>query len=192
MIQVGPDALARIAFGQRSEGVVAVVAAPDRSLARLDADRGLPAEPLLAVLEAVEKPGNVGAILRSADGAGLDAVILADPVADPWNPNTIRSSLGTVFTTRLAVASSGETLGWLSDRGIRIIAARVDGARSWDVADLRGGLAICLGSEARGLTPAWSGPEIEAVRLPMLGRADSLNVAATAAVLFYEARRQRR
>jgi TrmH family RNA methyltransferase len=143
------------------------------------------------VVEGVEKPGNLGAILRSADGAGLDAVVAADPRTDLYNPNAIRASLGTIFSLPLATASSAETLAWLRAHGIRTVVARVDATLLHTEADLRGPLAIVLGSEALGLTEAWSGPGVVAVRVPMLGVADSLNVAAAAAVLFYEARRQR-
>lgn len=185
--QVTPAVLDKIAFGERAEGVVAVVRIPNTSLGRLH----LPPDPLVGVIEAVEKPGNLGAILRSADGAGLDALIAAEPRTDLFNPNVIRASLGTVFTVRLAAASTAETLAWLRDRGLRIVAARVDAPQLASETDLGGPLAIALGSEVEGLSPVWSAPDVVPVRLPMLGVADSLNVAAAAAVLFYEARRQR-
>jgi TrmH family RNA methyltransferase len=145
----------------------------------------------VAVLERVEKPGNLGAVLRSADGAGVSALILADPVADPFNPNVVRASLGTVFTVPLAQAPGAEVLGWLRRHGIRIVAARVDAARDHTGTDMRGPLAFVLGSEAEGLSAIWSGEDVSAVHIPMLGMADSLNVSATAAILFYEALRQR-
>jgi TrmH family RNA methyltransferase len=166
---------------------VATVGIPDLALDALP----LPPDPLVLVLEAVEKPGNLGAVLRSADGAGVDAVILADPRTDPFNPNAVRASLGTIFATRLAAASSDEVRRWLLARDVRILAARVDGAVDYTDADLRAGVAIVLGSEAEGLTDEWSGEGVIAIRLPMLGIADSLNVSITAAVLAYEARRQR-
>jgi TrmH family RNA methyltransferase len=184
---VGPTVIARLAYGDRSEGLVATVAIRELGLGALE----LPADPLVIVLEAVEKPGNLGAVLRSADGAGVDAVILADPRTDPFNPNAIRASLGTIFATRLAAAPSDEVRDWLTKAGLRILAARVDGAVEYTDADLRGGVAVVLGSEAGGLTDAWSGEDVSAIRLPMLGIADSLNVSITAAVLAYEARRQR-
>jgi TrmH family RNA methyltransferase len=151
----------------------------------------LPDDTLVIVLEGVEKPGNVGAVLRSADGAGADALIAADPRTDLFNPNVIRASAGTVFSLPLAAASSRATLDWLRDRGMRIVAARVDAADIYTDADLSGPLAIVLGAEAEGLSEAWSGPDVQAVRLPMLGIADSLNVSVSAAILLYEARRQR-
>lgn len=188
LVRVGPDALAQVAFGDRSEGIVAVVAVPER---RALVDLALPTIPLVIVLEGAEKPGNVGAVMRSADGAGASAVILADPVADPWNPNLIRASLGTVFALPLRVASSTETRDWLIGRGIQVVATRVDAAIDYDRVDYATPTAIVLGSEAQGLSDVWSGDAIVAARLPMLGTADSLNLAAAAAVFCYEARRQR-
>ena len=191
VVPVTADLLTRLAYGERASGIVAVANAPATSLEALR----LPAvAPIVGVLEDVEKPGNLGAVCRSADGAGLDALIAASTTAvpaDPWNPNAVRASLGTVFTLPLAVGSTANVLAWLRDRGLRAVAARVDGSVPYTEADLRGPVALVLGSEATGLTDAWSGADLTAVRLPMRGRADSLNVAAAAAVLFYEARRQR-
>ena len=179
---------AKLAFGDRQEGLVAVVRAPSLALADLD----LPVDPLVLVIESVEKPGNIGAVLRSADGAGVDAVIAASPRTDLANPNVIRASAGTIFSVPMAAASSAAVLAWLRERRIRTLAARVDGAQAYTEADLTGPVAIVVGSEAEGLTDAWTGPDIEAIHLPMSGIADSLNVSATAAILFYEALRQRR
>jgi RNA methyltransferase, TrmH family len=150
-----------------------------------------PENPLVVILEGVEKPGNIGAVLRSADGAGFHALIAADPRTDLFNPNAIRASLGTIFTMPVCVAESMETLDWLRGHDMAIVAARVDAKLPYNKADFRRPTAIVLGSEAEGLSPVWSGNEVTAVRLPMLGAADSLNVSAAAAVLFYEARRQR-
>ncbi len=188
IVEVTPDLLERLSYGDRDDGIVVVAATPSARLADLE----LPEFPLIGVVEGVEKPGNLGAILRSADGAGLDALIAADPGTDPYNPNVIRASLGTVFSVPVAVASTGDVLSWLIDRGIRIIAARVDGAVDYSEVEMTGAVAIALGSEARGLSDAWAELATAAVRVPMLGIADSLNVSATAAVLFYEALRQRR
>jgi TrmH family RNA methyltransferase len=145
----------------------------------------------VAVLEGVEKPGNVGAILRSADAAALDAVIVADGRTDLYNPNTIRASLGTVFRPNVCEATSAELLPWLQKNAVSIIAARPDAQAVYTETDLRGGVAIVLGSEAHGLSDHWRDESVTAVRLPMHGLADSLNVSTTAAVLFYEALRQR-
>jgi TrmH family RNA methyltransferase len=178
---------AKLAFGERSEGLVAVVRIPSTALA----DLRLPDAPLLAVVEGVEKPGNLGAIMRSADGAGVDAVVAASPRTDLFNPNAIRASAGTMFTVPLGAAPTAGVKAWLLERGIRIVAARVDAARLYTELDLTGPLALVVGAEADGLTAAWAGDDVETVRLPMLGAADSLNVSISAAVLLYEARRQR-
>ena len=184
---VDERAFGKIAFGDRAEGVVAVARAPSVELGSLR----LSSNPLVAVLEGVEKPGNLGAVLRSADGAGADALIVAGDAADLFNPNAIRASVGAIFGVPVAAAPTAEVIPWLRDRGLRILAARVDGSRPYGEVDMRAGIAIVLGSEAEGLSASWSGPGIEAISLPMLGIADSLNVSAAAAVLLYEARRQR-
>jgi TrmH family RNA methyltransferase len=180
-------AFAKVAFGERAEGIVAIVRSPSTALSHLD----LPADALLIVIEGVEKPGNVGAVLRSADGAGADAVIAASPRTDLWNPNVIRASAGTAFTVPLASAPTGEVLAWLRANDVRILAARVGGARRYTDSELTGRVALVMGAEDEGLTDAWTGDDIEAISLPMHGVADSLNVSVTAAILLYEARRQR-
>jgi TrmH family RNA methyltransferase len=180
-------AFAKIAFGDRAEGLIAVVRSPTMRLE----DLTLPADPLLVVVEGVEKPGNIGAILRSADGAGADAVIAASPRTDLANPNVIRASAGSFFAVPTAAATTADVIDWLRERRIRIVAARVDAEESYVDTDLTGPLAIVLGSEAAGLTDAWRTAHAAPVRLPMHGVADSLNVSVAAAVLLYEARRQR-
>ncbi len=161
---------------------------PDLSLEALR----LPADPLVVVLEGVEKPGNLGAVLRSADGAGADAVIVADPRTDLFNPNAVRASLGTIFTVPVAAGPSADVRDHLAAAGTpdprRARRGIASPTRRWTCADP---LAIVLGSEADGLTGAWTGEDVVPVRLPMLGVADSLNVSIAAAVLLYEARRQR-
>jgi TrmH family RNA methyltransferase len=187
VVECGERAFRRIAYGDRPDGILAVVETPSTVLAEVR----LSAEPLLAVVEGVEKPGNLGAIVRSADAAGLDAVIVAGPAADPFHPNAIRASVATVFALPIAVAPSEVVLAWLREREIRIVAADAGAGAPYTDADLRGAVAIVLGSEAGGLGPVWRGPGIEAVHIPMAGLGDSLNVAAAAAILFFEARRQR-
>lgn len=182
---------AKIAFGDRNEGVVGVVrfGALPLAQARFAADR-----PLL-VIEGVEKPGNLGAILRTADAAGL-GVIVCDGRTDPANPAVIRASLGTVFTVPLATTSLAELLPRLRAENRRVVAATPDGATLWHAASLTGCTAILLGSEAHGISPRWqqaaAAGEITfaTVSLPMRGAADSLNLSVTAAVLAYEALRQ--
>ncbi len=184
---VSDAVLARLAYGDRAEGLVAVVRVPDLALPGLS----LPADPLVVVLEGVEKPGNLGAVLRTADAAGADAVIAADPRTDLFNPNAIRASLGTIFAVPMASGSSVAVRDHLAARGIRLVVARVDADAPYTDVDLRGPVALILGSEADGLGVAWAGPLVVPVSLPMLGVADSLNVSIAAAVLLYEARRQR-
>lgn len=187
LVAVSRRAFERLAYGDRSDGIVLVV----RPAARALHDLELPSDPLVVVTEDVEKPGNLGAILRSADGAGADAVI-AVRGTDLFNPNVIRASVGTVFSVPVAAAGAEDVMAWLRERGIRPVAARVDAPRLHVDTDLRGPLALILGSEADGLSAAWHDPGIDAVRLPMAGVADSLNVSASAAILLYEAWRQRR
>jgi RNA methyltransferase, TrmH family len=198
----------KLAFGSRAEGVLGVAEMPRKTLQDLDigikrphpsplpkgeGTIGMTLEKnlLIAVLEGVEKPGNIGAVLRSADAAGVSALILADARTDLYNPNAIRASLGTIFTVPVCEASNNNVLAWLREKNIAIVAARVDGSVSYTEIDYRRPTAVVLGSEAEGLSSAWNGAEITAVRLPMLGVADSLNVSVTAAVIFYEALRQR-
>jgi TrmH family RNA methyltransferase len=187
VVDVSERAFERLAYGDRADGVVLVVRAPTTTLDALT----LPSEPLVVVTEDVEKPGNVGAILRSADAVGASAVIAVGGT-DLFNPNVIRASIGTVFSMPVATGGASEVAGWLREHGLRIVASRVDAERLHVDADLHGSLAIVLGSEAVGLSEAWRSTDVEGVRLPMAGAADSLNVSAAAAVLLYEAWRQRR
>ncbi|MCE9632518.1 MAG: RNA methyltransferase [Planctomycetia bacterium] len=180
----------RVAFGSRNEGVVGVVRFGPRPLDEVAFATDRP----VLVVEGVEKPGNLGAIIRTADAAGLGGVIASSPRTDVANPAVIRASLGTVFSMPLATASTEETLAWCRRQARRVVAATPAGQRLWHEADLRGNVAILLGSEAHGLSSAWAaadGLPFETVRLPMHGLADSLNLSVTAAVLAYEAVRQR-
>lgn len=178
----------KLAFGNRDEGVVLVAHEPQRQLDQLH----LPAAPLIAVLQSIEKPGNLGAMIRTADAAGVSAVIAADPATDLFNHNAIRASLGALFHVPACAAESRTVLAWLDTLGAKIYAARVDAEREYTEADYQGTCAIVLGSESQGLSDVWRHPSVEPIRLPMQGVVDSLNVSATAAVLFYEALRQRR
>jgi len=187
LLPVTAAVFAKLAFGDRAEGVIGVARTPEM----MPADLPLGDNPLVAVIESIEKPGNVGAVIRSADGAGVSAVVVADPTTDLYNPNAIRASLGTIFTMPVCEATGEETLCWLRERQLKTFAARVDGAVAHTEADYTQPTAIILGSEAAGLSPVWRAEDVTAVRLPMLGTADSLNISVAAAVLFYEALRQR-
>ena len=184
---VSPDVYGKLAFGENDDGMVAVAVTPTRNLAQLE----IPANPLIAVLEGLEKPGNVGAILRTADAAGVDAVIVADGGTDLFNPNTIRASTGTVFASNVCAATTEQTIRQLRQWKLPVIATLPDAAQLYTEIDYRQGAAIVLGSEGWGLSRQWTADDIHRVSLPMMGMADSLNVSATAAVLFYEALRQR-
>lgn len=187
-LEVSPEVFEKLAYGDRYDGVVAVVDAPPRTLEALKVDSP---HPLIAVIEGVEKPGNLGALLRTADGAGVDAVLVADPVIDLYNPNAIRASVATIFKPNVAVATAQECQAWLAASGVPVYATRPDAQQTYWKADFASSAAIIFGAEAQGLTDAWSGSDVTPIALPMLGVGDSLNVSATAAVLLYEARRQR-
>lgn len=185
IVPVSENVLAKLAFGNRCEGVVAIAHTPQRPLSTIE----LSDAPVVAVLEQLEKPGNVGAILRTADAAGVEAVLVADARGDLFNPNTIRASGGTVFTMKLAAAAGTEIRAWLREKQLPMFAARVDGAIDYREAKLAPPAAIVLGSEADGLSDVWQGDDVTSIRLPMRGQSDSLNVSVTASVLFYEALR---
>jgi RNA methyltransferase, TrmH family len=187
VVRLGREAFAKVAYRQSPDGWLAVVPAVPSALGRLALD----ARPLLLVCEGVEKPGNLGAILRTADAAGVTAVIAAGPVTDWGNPNLVRASKGTVFSVPVASAGSSEVLDWLADRSLPVVAATPDAETLLVDADLTGPVAIAVGSEKDGLSGPWLARAATRVRIPMLGRADSLNVATAAAILVYEAVRQR-
>jgi TrmH family RNA methyltransferase len=192
VLDVTEVVMQKLAFGERHEGVVATAQAPDASLQKLSKSLTANARPpLLAVVEGLEKPGNLGAILRTADAAGISGLVVCAGRTDLFNPNAIRASLGAIFTVPVAAASPAETIAFLQEQRLQIYAARVDGAVDYTAVDYRPPCAIVLGSEAAGLSAAWNAAGMRAIRLPMRGQVDSLNVSATAAVIFYEALRQR-
>ena len=147
--------------------------------------------PLVVVLESVEKPGNLGAILRSAEAAGIDALIVCDPLTDMYNPNVIRASIGGVFCVPTAVCSSQECIAFLKEHGIKILTAQLQDSYEYYDYDMTQGTAIVMGTESTGLTNQWREAADAHIRIPMLGRLDSLNVSVSAAILMYEAVRQR-
>ncbi|HKL22957.1 MAG TPA: RNA methyltransferase, partial [Tichowtungia sp.] len=197
--QASKEVFTKISYRDNPDGVLAVGPLIGRTLDQLD----LPETPLILVAEGVEKPGNLGALLRTADGAGADAVIVADPATDLNNPNVIRNSIGTLFYLPVAQATSEETIEFLSGKGVRILSAVPDADAVYTDCDLTGPLAIVVGAEDKGLSNVWkqevpapaeiSKPwKISKVKVPMLGKNDSLNVSVSAAVLLYETLRQRR
>lgn len=192
--EVTENLMSKISFGQSPRGVVAEFEQPDRSLGQL-AIHLKNREPLILVLDSIEKPGNIGAVFRCADAAGIDAVILTGSGTDLFNPNAIRSSLGAVFTVPAAIASEHEAASFLSDRSIRVLGARVESSQCLWETDLSGPLAVVLGSESGGLGKNWQSlgeKRIAGIRIPMAGSVDSLNVSVSAAVIAFEAARLRR
>jgi RNA methyltransferase, TrmH family len=187
IVRVSRPVFAKIAYRESPDGWLAVVPTVPADLDRLR----LGGQPLLLICEGVEKPGNLGAILRTADAAGLTAVIATDPVTDWGNANLVRASKGAVFSVPVAAAPSGQVLPWLAASGLTLVAATPDGAQLLGDADLTGPVAIAVGSETNGLSTPWKEQADVTVRIPMFGRADSLNVAAAAAIVVYEAVRQR-
>ncbi|HET8601999.1 MAG TPA: RNA methyltransferase [Segeticoccus sp.] len=189
-IRLGRAAFEKVAYREGPDGVLAVVASVTRrcaELPHLDGDA-----PLVLVSQGVEKPGNLGAMLRTADAAGIDAVIAADPVTDWGNPNLVRASKGTVFSVPVASDDTATTLRWLDERGIALVATTPDTDVEYTEIDYTGPVAIAVGAEKYGLTPEVLTAARHRVRLPMVGHANSLNVATSAAIVVYEAVRQRR
>ena len=177
----------KTAYRSGTEGVVAELRCKSHRLE----DLAVKENPVVVVLESVEKPGNLGAVLRSADAAGVDAVIICDPLTDMYNPNLIRSSIGGIFTVQTAAASSEEAIRWLKDSGIKIYTAQLQDSEWYYDIDMKGGTAIVMGTEATGLTDIWRKAADAHIKIPMLGKLDSLNVSVSAAILMYEAVRQR-
>ena len=183
-----PETLYRkVAYRDSTEGLIAEVEYKTVSLE----DLALPEHPLVMVLESVEKPGNLGAVLRSADAAGADAVLICDPLTDLYNPNLIRASIGAVFTVPVVAVSSEEAIAWLQAKGICILTAQLQDSKPYYDTDMRRGTALVMGTESTGLTPIWRKAAQAHIRIPMLGRLDSLNVSVSAAILLFEAVRQR-
>lgn len=151
----------------------------------------LPDQPLVLVLESIEKPGNLGAILRTADAAGVDAVLVCDPATDLFNPNAIRASLGALFTLPVLILSSQDALEWIRLHQIRIFATYLEASRSVYACDLTGSIALVMGAEATGISSFWVEKADERVIIPMQGKVDSMNVSASTAILLFEAVRQR-
>jgi len=185
--EVSNTVFEKMAYRDNTDGLIAL-AVPRRLKLT---DLRLPARPLIIVLEAVEKPGNLGAILRTADAARVDAVIICDPQTDVFNPNTIRSSIGCLFTNQVVISSMAEVQSWLRQRGIRSYAAALSATLLYHQTDLTQATALVLGTEATGLSQAWLEGADQQIKVPMQGKIDSLNVSATTAILVYEARRQR-
>ena len=187
IFEVSSNVYEKIAYRGSTEGIIAEVRSKSRALT----DLNLPENPLVVVLESVEKPGNLGAILRSADASGVDAVIVCDPLTDLYNPNLIRSSIGAIFTVPCIACTSEDCIHFLKERNIQILTAQLQDSELYYDTDMKRGTAIVMGTESTGLTNIWRKAADAHIRIPMLGQLDSLNVSVSAAVLMYEAVRQR-
>lgn len=198
---LGREVYSKIAYREGTEGVIAIV---HEKMVSLD-DIVLPnhsgkilnrlikpaKNPLILVIESVEKPGNLGALLRTADASGVDAVLVCDPLTDLYNPNLIRASLGGIFTKKVVACTNEEAYNWLKKNGITIFTAQLQDAQWYYDSNLIQPCAIVMGSEATGLTQFWRDVSDAKIKIPMLGKLDSLNVSVSAAILCYEAVRQR-
>lgn len=186
-VQVTKEVYQKIAYRQTTEGVIAIVQSNTHSLDQLTLSKN----PLILVAEAPEKPGNIGALLRTADAAKLDAVIIANPKTDLYNPNIIRSSVGCLFTNSIATASTEEIIEFLKNKGIQIHAAALTASVNYSTVDYNKPAAIVVGTEATGLSESWLKHSDQNIIIPMQGEIDSMNVSVSAAIIIFEAKRQR-
>ena len=187
IVNVTTELYNKIAYRGGTEGIIAEVKAKTQTLDSLE----LPDNPLIVILESVEKPGNLGAVLRSADAAGADAVLICDPLTDLYNPNLIRASIGAVFTVQTVCCSSEEAINWLKANKIKLYTAQLQDSSWYYDTDMKGATAIAIGTEATGLTDIWREAADAHIKIPMLGQLDSLNASVSAAILLFEAVRQR-
>jgi RNA methyltransferase, TrmH family len=187
LLPVEKNVFQKIAYRESTGGVIALAEQKQHRLSSLQ----LTANPLVLIVEAVEKPGNLGAILRTADAAGLDAVIICDPQTDFYNPNVIRSSVGCVFTNQVASATSEEALAWLRKNNISILCTYLQASKPYHLVDFTRASAIVMGTEATGLSGIWIKNSDANIIIPMQGKIDSMNVSTAAAVVVFEAKRQR-
>ena len=189
VVEVSSRVYEKIAYRGSTEGMVAIVKARQHTLKDLEKRMG--ESPLYIVLESVEKPGNMGAILRSADAAGVDGVIICDPLTDLYNPNLVRASIGAAFTVPTVACTSEECIAWLKENGIQILTAQLQDSSLYYDTDMKRPTAIVMGTEATGLTTQWREAADRHIRIPMCGKLDSLNVSVSSAILMFEAVRQR-
>lgn len=183
---ISKEVFAKIAYREGSDGVIALLKPKQLTLEHFSLSKN----PLIIILEAIEKPGNLGAVLRTADAAGVDGLIICDQRTDIYNPNVIRSSVGCLFTTQVVVDSSENVMRWLAQKKITTYAAALTATRLYTAINLNAPSAIVFGTEADGLSDQWL-KTTQQIKIPMLGKIDSLNVSVSAAVIIYEALRQR-
>ena len=189
LIEISQEVYKKIAYRESSEGVIAIAESKNINLKSLHFKNK---SPLLLVIEGIEKPGNIGAMLRTADAASIDAIILADAKTDIYNPNVIRSSVGCVFTNQIVVASSEDIIAYLKEQNIKIFASTLQNSNSYTEQNYKEASAIIVGTEATGLSQIWRDNATKNINIPMQGEIDSMNVSAAAAILLFEAKRQRK
>lgn len=185
--EISKEVFAKLAYREKSDGYIGLLKPKYYSLETLPISHN----PFLIVLEAVEKPGNLGAIMRTADAANIDAVIICDPKTDIYNPNAIRSSVGCLFTVPIALTSNDELKKWFDEKGINYYAAALTATKEYTDIDFKPASAIIMGTEATGLSDFWLNEQDKQIKIPMQGKIDSLNVSISAAILTFEANRQR-
>ncbi|UUC45492.1 TrmH family RNA methyltransferase [Flavobacterium cerinum] len=188
LIEISKEVYQKLAYRDTTEGIIAVAQSKSLQLSDLQ----LRKNPLILVAEAPEKPGNIGALLRTADAANLDAVIIANPKSDLYNPNIIRSSVGSLFTTQIATGTTAEVIDYLNANHIAIYCATLQDSTYYHTQDYTGSTALVVGTEATGLTDEWRVASKKNIIIPMEGEIDSMNVSVAAAILLFEAKRQRR
>ena len=187
VINISPEVFNHLAYRQNSGGIIAIGIPDYPPLAILNPAKNS----IYIILEAVEKPGNLGAILRTADAAGVSGLIVCDPKTDIYNPNVIRSSLGCIFSVKTVIASPRETLSWLHKNEVISFATHLAAEESYFEQDFSGSIAFVMGTESEGLTDFWKTGADKLIKIPMLGQADSMNVSVTTAIVLFEALRQR-
>ena len=186
-IEINKEVYQKLAYRDSTEGILAVAKTKSHELTSLKLSKN----PLILVAEGIEKPGNLGAILRTADAANIDAVIIANPRSDLYNPNTVRSSVGCLFTNQIATGTTEEVIAYLKSNQISIYSATLQNSNAYHIEDYTLPTALVVGTEATGLTEAWRDESIQNINIPMQGEIDSMNVSVAAAILLFEAKRQR-
>ena len=187
IIEINKEVYQKLAYRDTTEGILAIAKTKLFSLSSIK----LPENPLILIAEAPEKPGNIGALLRTADAANLDAVIIANPKSDLYNPNVVRSSVGCLFTNQIATGTTQEIIIFLKENKINFYCATLQNSTSYHTQDYTRPTAIVVGTEATGLTDAWRNAATQNIIIPMSGEIDSMNVSVAAAILIFEAKRQR-
>ncbi len=188
VIEITPEVYQKIAYRESTEGIIAIAKSKYIDLNSLIFKNK---EPLILVIEGIEKPGNIGAMIRSADAANIDAIILADPKTDQYNPNVIRSSVGSVFTKNIVISSSDEVIKFFKKNNIKMYAATLQNSNLYTNQNYTEATAIIVGTEANGLTQIWRDHSTKNINIPMQGEIDSMNVSVAAAIILFEAKRQR-